>query len=59
MGLKAFEDESQQLSSLTELCEFLSISSEDALAAAPIETIVPLLVRHGCGTAAAAQRERG
>lgn len=44
-GLRAFEDESQQLSSLTELCEYLSIASEDALASFPVETVVPLLVR--------------
>lgn len=44
-GLRSFDDESQQLSSLTELCEFLSIASEDALASFPLETVVPLLVQ--------------
>jgi E3 ubiquitin-protein ligase TRIP12 len=43
-GLKQSDDESQQLSSLTELCEFLSISTEDTLASFPLETVVPLLV---------------
>ncbi|GAX77476.1 hypothetical protein CEUSTIGMA_g4920.t1 [Chlamydomonas eustigma] len=44
-GLKQSDDESQQLSSLTELCEFLSISNEEALASFPMETVVPLLVQ--------------
>lgn len=34
----------QQLSGLTELCEYLSISTEDTLAAFPTEQVVPLLV---------------
>jgi hypothetical protein len=43
--MRAFEDESQQLASLTELCEYISISTEDVLASFPLETAVPLLVR--------------
>ena len=38
-------DESQQLGSLAELSEYLSIASEDALASFPIESTAPLLVR--------------
>jgi E3 ubiquitin-protein ligase TRIP12 len=38
------EEEMQQLTGLTELCEFLSISTEDTLAAFPTEQVVPLLV---------------
>ncbi|KAL4435190.1 hypothetical protein ABPG77_001872 [Micractinium sp. CCAP 211/92] len=38
------EDEGQQLAGLTELCEYLSISTEDTLAAFPTEQVVPLLV---------------
>ncbi|KAL4436702.1 hypothetical protein ABPG75_003841 [Micractinium tetrahymenae] len=38
------EDEMQQLAGLTELCEYLSISTEDTLAAFPMEQVVPLLV---------------
>ncbi|EFN55600.1 hypothetical protein CHLNCDRAFT_52424, partial [Chlorella variabilis] len=37
------EDEVGQLAGLTELCEFLSISTEDTLAAFPTEQVVPLL----------------
>ena len=43
-GLRQLDDEGQQLVSLTELCELLSISTEDALAAFPVESVVPLLV---------------
>ncbi len=43
-GLRQLDDEGQQLASLTELCELLSISTEDALAAFPVESVVPLLV---------------
>jgi hypothetical protein len=38
------EDEMSQLAGLTELCEYLSISTEDTLAAFPTEQAVPLLV---------------
>ena len=38
------EEEMQQLTGLTELCEFLSISTEDTLATFPTEQVVPLLV---------------
>lgn len=41
------DDESSQLGALTELCEMLSISSEDTLASFPIESAVPLLVSVG------------
>lgn len=43
-SLKSAEDEGTQLGALTELCELLSISSEDTLAAFPVESTVPLLV---------------
>ena len=42
------EEEMQQLTGLTELCEFLSISTEDTLAAFPTEQVVPLLVGAAC-----------
>lgn len=38
------EDEMQQLTGLTELCEYLSISTEESLALFPTEQVVPLLV---------------
>jgi len=38
------DDESAQLGALTELCEVLSISSEDTLASFPIESAAPMLV---------------
>ena len=41
------DDESQQLVGLSELCEYLSISTEEALITFPTETAVPLLVRQG------------
>ena len=43
-GMKQFDDDSAQLSSLTELCELLSISTEESLSAFPVEQVVPLLV---------------
>lgn len=47
-NLRQEDDEGAQLGALTELCEVLSISSEDTLTAFPYETVVPLLVRvHG------------
>jgi len=48
-GLRQGEDEAAQLSALTELCELLSISTEESLTAFPIESVVPLLVRSGGG----------
>lgn len=45
-GMKQFDDEGAQLSSLSELCELLSISTEESLSTFPIEQVVPLLVRH-------------
>ncbi|GIL61901.1 hypothetical protein Vafri_16276, partial [Volvox africanus] len=44
-GLRQTEDEGAQLSSLSELNELLSISSEDNLAAFPTESMVPLLIQ--------------
>eukprot|EP00887_Chlorella_sp_A99_P008099 scaffold12.g8099.t1 len=38
------EDEMQQLAGLTELCEYLSISTEESLAMFPTEQAVPMLV---------------
>ncbi|PSC70280.1 E3 ubiquitin-ligase UPL3-like isoform A [Micractinium conductrix] len=38
------EDEMAQLGGMTELCEYLSISTEDNLVAFPTEQVVPLLV---------------
>lgn len=43
-SLRQADDESAQLGALTELCEMLSISSEDTLASFPIESAVPMLV---------------
>uniref|UniRef100_A0A453MNZ2 HECT-type E3 ubiquitin transferase n=1 Tax=Aegilops tauschii subsp. strangulata TaxID=200361 RepID=A0A453MNZ2_AEGTS len=43
-GLQAEGDESRQLGSLMQLCEMLSIGTEDSLAAFPIDAFVPLLV---------------
>lgn len=44
-NLKQAEDESSQLTALTDLCELLSVSTEDAMAVFPVEQVVPLLVR--------------
>ncbi|XBH75273.1 hypothetical protein VPH35_102061 [Triticum aestivum] len=43
-GLQAEGDESRQLGSLMQLCEMLSIGTEDSLAAFPVDAFVPLLV---------------
>jgi E3 ubiquitin-protein ligase TRIP12 len=43
-GLRPTEDEGTQLTSLSELNELLSVSTEDTLAGFPTETFVPLLV---------------
>ncbi|KAL6629350.1 hypothetical protein ACP70R_029115 [Stipagrostis hirtigluma subsp. patula] len=43
-GLQADGDESRQLQSLMELCEMLSIGTEDSLAAFPVDAFVPILV---------------
>lgn len=43
-GMKQSDDEGAQLSSLTELCELLSISTEESLTTFPVEQVVPLLV---------------
>lgn len=47
-GLKQSDDESAQLTALTDLCEHLSISTEESLATFPVEQVVPLLVRRFC-----------
>uniref|UniRef100_A0A7S3VMY1 HECT-type E3 ubiquitin transferase n=1 Tax=Dunaliella tertiolecta TaxID=3047 RepID=A0A7S3VMY1_DUNTE len=44
-SLRQADDESAQVGALTELCEVLSISSEDTLASFPIESSVPMLVQ--------------
>ncbi|XP_062224400.1 E3 ubiquitin-protein ligase UPL3-like isoform X2 [Phragmites australis] len=43
-GLQADGDESRQLQSLMQLCEMLSIGTEDSLAAFPVDAFVPILV---------------
>lgn len=43
-GLKQSDDDSAQLTALTDLCEHLSISTEESLATFPVEQVVPLLV---------------
>lgn len=49
-SLRQADDEVAQLGALTELCEVLSISSEDTLAAFPVESAVPMLVGRQEGT---------
>mgnify|MGYP001806738336 CR=1 FL=1 len=48
-GLKQSDDDSAQLIALTDLCEHLSISTEESLATFPVEQVVPLLVRKSEG----------
>ena len=48
-SLRQADDESAQVGALTELCEALSISTEDTLASFPIESCVPILVRAPVG----------
>jgi E3 ubiquitin-protein ligase TRIP12 len=43
-GLKQSDDENAQLAALSDLCEHLSISTEESLATFPVEQVVPLLV---------------
>jgi len=43
-SLQAHGDESRQLQSLMQLCEMLSIGTEDSLAAFPVDAFVPILV---------------
>lgn len=43
-GLKQADDDSAQLTALTDLCELLSISTEESLTTFPVDQIVPLLV---------------
>lgn len=45
------EDEGSQYAGLGELCELLSVSTEDSLAAFPTEQVVPLLVSSLAGQA--------
>ena len=44
-GLKQADDEGQQLVSLTELCDVLSVAGEASMSSFPFETLVPLLVQ--------------
>jgi E3 ubiquitin-protein ligase TRIP12 len=46
-GLRQEDDEGAQLVAVTDLCELLSISTEDNLASFPVEQITPLLVSGG------------
>ena len=39
------DDEGQQLTGLTELCEYLAVATEETMISFPIDQIVPLLVR--------------
>ena len=43
--LKREDDEDDHMGALSQLCEMLSISSEEQLSMMPIEQLVPLLVR--------------
>uniref|UniRef100_A0A0E0N8G3 HECT-type E3 ubiquitin transferase n=1 Tax=Oryza rufipogon TaxID=4529 RepID=A0A0E0N8G3_ORYRU len=43
-GLQSDGDESRQLQSLMQLCEMLSIGTEESLAAFPVDAFVPILV---------------
>eukprot|EP00124_Ichthyophonus_hoferi_P001806 Ihof_evm6s105 gene=Ihof_evmTU6s105 len=43
-GLKDLGDEDHQLISLTELCDILSVGTEDTLAGLPVEDLVPAIV---------------
>lgn len=42
-GLKSEGNEAEQLQSLMELCDFLSIGTEDNLANFPVDSFVPAL----------------
>ena len=44
-GLKQVDDEGQQLVSLTELCDVLSVAGEESMGSFPFEALVPLLVQ--------------
>ena len=53
LTLREGDDENAQLAALSELCELLAVSSEDALAMVPVDSLVPVLVRprsSGAGT---------
>ena len=45
LTLREGDDENAQLAALSELCELLAVSSEDALAMFPVDSLVPVLVR--------------
>ena len=45
VALREEDDESAQLSALNELCEMLSISTEESLQTFPVEQMIPVLVR--------------
>ena len=47
-ALKDAGDENAQLAALSELCELLAVSSEEALTIFPVDSLVPLLVRTFC-----------
>lgn len=49
LALREGDDENSQLAALSELCELLAVSSEDALAMFPVDSLVPVLVRPGGG----------
>lgn len=38
------DDEMQQLDGLGQLCELLSVSTEESLSVVPVESLVPVLV---------------
>ena len=40
------DDEMQQLDGLGQLCELLSVSTEESLSVVPVESLVPVLVSH-------------
>jgi len=48
VALKDAGDENAQLAALSELCELLAVSSEEALTIFPVDSLVPLLVRTFC-----------
>jgi hypothetical protein len=52
-GLKQSDDDTAQLAALSDLCELLSISTEESLVTFPVDQIVPLLVRRSAGVPAA------
>ncbi len=45
MALREQDDETVQLAALNELCEMLSISTEESLSIIPVDQAIPVLVR--------------